>query len=217
MGSIDGVLNVAHRLDGLWRIGANQRTISTMLTIYFGAGIDASIVNDVTSEDQKFFIFFKVYQMMSLLLASSWHMPRACQRKANNLTTMLTILTGTVSMPVSLTTSHLRILILLSSSRTFKWCHFFLHPLGVCPCTTRFKILISVWINIHLVLLIADQSASPEYVTLFSKNLSVWITVVGWGNFKLEKKVEKLQMRLEAILKVVSWSTLKCGELISFC
>jgi hypothetical protein len=120
MGSIDGVLNVAHRLDGLWRIGANQRTISTMLTIYFGAGIDASIVNDVTSEDQKFFIFFKVYQMMSLLLASSWHMPRACQRKANNLTTMLTILTGTVSMPVSLTTSHLRILILLSSSRTFK-------------------------------------------------------------------------------------------------
>jgi hypothetical protein len=62
-----------------------------------------------------------------------------------------------------------------------------LHPLGVCPCTTRFKILISVWINIHLVLLIADQSASPEYVTLFSKNLSVWIILVGWGYFKLEK------------------------------
>jgi hypothetical protein len=49
--------------------------LTTMLTILTGTGIDASIVNDVTSEDLNFIIFFKDFQMMSLLLASSRRMP----------------------------------------------------------------------------------------------------------------------------------------------
>ena len=155
--------------------------------------------------------------MMSLLLASSRHMPVHVSAKQLTWRPCSRFFTGAgidASIVNDVTSEDLKF---LSSSRTFKWCHFFLHPLGICPCTTQFKRLIIVWINIHLVLLVADQSTSPEYVTLFSKNLSVWIIVVGWGNFKLEKKVEKLQMRLQAILKVVSWSALKCGELISFC